>query len=134
GGRRTGMAKIGWGMMLGAVGGILAIVGAILPWVTISITTGTIAYPGCTGNTCTFSGIQSGYGGILVLVFALIGLIMVVIPGKPVMGLLAFVFGLLALIFALLGYIGLSLIGSLAGLTGQITVTVGSGVCLAFIG
>src|SRR5256712_3868753 len=101
-----GTMKVGLGMVLGIVGGLLTLIGAVLPWATVS--GGTLTSP------LVFTGYGVGFGGVLVLVFGVLGLICVAIP-KKVTAILALIWGILALLFALLTVVGLAALAQSAG-------------------
>lgn len=120
--RRMGHLKMSMGAILGAIGGVIALVGTFLSWATFPIT-GTsipVEWPGWAGF------------GFLTLIFAIIGLILVLIP-KKVTAIIALVMGILALVFALLQYLGLSALVTLAQLAGY-QATMGVGAWITIIG
>ncbi len=115
--------KVGLGMVLGIVGGLLTLIGAVLPWATVS--GGTLTSP------MVFTGYGIGYGGILVLVFGVLGLICVAIP-KKVTAILALIWGILALLFAVLSVVGLAAIAQTVGGSG-VSVTTEYGVYVSLV-
>src|SRR5439155_5868397 len=110
--------KFGIGRIVGIVGGLLVIIGAVLPWVTIS---------GCT-TLCpvTFSGVGAGFGGIGAIIFGVLGLIFVAV-GKRILAILGMVWGILALLLTGLAFVGFAAIGALYTGTG-VTITTDYGV------
>ncbi|HYM39035.1 MAG TPA: hypothetical protein VEY12_02670 [Thermoplasmata archaeon] len=118
--------KVRPGWILGIVGGLITIVGAVLPWATVS--GGSLAAP------LTFSGATVGLGGIAVLLFGVLGLICVAIPNR-ITAILGLVWGILALLLALLTLVGLAAIAALAAGSGTgVTVTTQYGAYLALVG
>lgn len=81
------------GNILGLVGGLVAVVGVFLPWMTATET--------ITNTSTSASGISVPLFGILVLLFSALGLVLVLVGkrgaciGAMIMGILAFVFGLI---------------------------------------
>ncbi len=118
--------KIRPGWILGILGGVITIMGTVLPWATVS--GGSLTTP------LTFSGITVGFGGILVLLFGLLGLICVAIP-KKVTAILGIVMGIIALLWAVLTLIGLAAIAAVAAGSGTgVAVTTEYGAYLALVG
>ena len=118
--------KIRPGWILGILGGLVTVVGAVLPWATVS--GGSLSAP------MTFSGATVGFGGILVLVFGVLGLICVAIPRK-VGAILGIVWGVLAILLGLLTMVGLAAIAATAAGSGSsVTVTTEYGVYVSVIG
>ncbi len=118
--------KIRPGWILGVVGGLLTVVGAALPWATVS--GGSLAAPE------TFSGITVGIGGIAVLLFGILGLVCVAIPNK-ITAILAMVWGILALALGALTLVGLAAIAAIAAGSGSgVGVTTEYGAYLALVG
>ncbi len=116
--------KFGIGRILGIVGGLLAVIGTVLPWVTIS--------GGSLTSPLTFSGLTAGFGGIGALLFGVLGLIFVAV-GKRVLAILAMVWGILALLLTGLSMVGFAAIAALAGGSG-VTVTTNYGVYVSLVG
>lgn len=81
------------GSVLGIVGGLLAVVGVFLPWMTATET--------ITNTSSSASGISVPLFGILVLLFSALGLVLALVGkrgtciGAMIMGILAFVFALI---------------------------------------
>ena len=134
------MSKYKMPMILGIVGGVLALLGTVLPWVSACASTIGI-------NIClSFSGLSIGglaaaAGGlsvspiitlapILCLLFGIIGLVMMLMK-KPMMAMLGMVMGLLIFILALLWYMSASPIFiSVAG----VSIGPGFGIWITLIG
>ncbi|HEX9341602.1 MAG TPA: hypothetical protein VF992_10620 [Thermoplasmata archaeon] len=116
--------KIGIGMILGIVGGLVTAIGSYLPWATVS--------GGSLTSPVVFMGVGVGWGGVLVLAFGVLGLICVAIPRKAT-AILALVWGILAFVFALL-VIGVqaSLAQQYGGSGVVVTTEYGAWVSLAF--
>lgn len=112
--------KIGMGAILGAIGGIIALIGTFLPWGTVTLLGIPIGIPGWAGV------------GFLTVIFAILGLVLVLIP-KKITAILALVFGVLALVFALLQYLGVSAVVALAQLGGG-TGSMGVGGYISMLG
>ncbi len=110
------------GRILGIVGGILALVGTFLPWVTLSSEIDSI----------TASGILLFIVGIPVLIFGIIGLILVALPKRGT-AIGAFVMGILALIFVMLAFVLVSWLESLVSGT-SIEITYEYGMWVSLIG
>src|SRR5574340_983302 len=102
--------KIGPGWIAGILGGLITIVGAALPWATVS--GGSLPAPQ------TLSGIAVGWGGILVALFGVLGLIFVAIPRK-ITAILGIVCGILALLLGLLTLVALAAIAAVAAGSGS---------------
>ncbi len=118
--------KIRPGWTLGIIGGLLAIVGTLLPWATVA--GGSLAAPE------TFSGVSVGLFGILFLILGLLGLIFVAIPNR-ITAILGLVWGVLALLIGLLTLLGLAALAAAAAGTGTgVTVTTEYGVYVAMVG
>ncbi len=116
--------KIGPGWILGVVGGILALVGSFLPWISVSDGT----------TTLTLIGAIIPIFGWLFLIFAILGLILVAIPNK-ITAILGMVFGILALIMGIVTVALTSLIANIVGGTGTgVTVSIGYGAYVALVG
>lgn len=110
-------------MILGLVGGILALVGTLLPWVTLKEL----------GIDKTFNGLYA-WPGWLALIFGLLCMVLM-LPRKKgtylaggIMGLLAFIFAMLFMMIlssfgadALIGYgVYITMVGGILGLVGGI--------------
>ena len=114
------------GRIVGIVGGLLTIIGCILPWMTVQSSIASVS----------LWGILFIPFGTLAFIFGIIGLILVALGKRgPAIG--AFVMGILAFIFVLLGWVMASVMadffaGYVSG-TG-VTVTVDYGVYLALVG
>ncbi|MFQ5910262.1 MAG: hypothetical protein ACE5IJ_06015 [Thermoplasmata archaeon] len=113
------------GRIVGIIGGLLTFVGALLPWATVE---SALISP----QTQTFMGAATGIGGILVLIFGIIGLILVA-TGKrgPAIG--GIILGVLALIFALLAWVGLAAWAEVFGGLGS-TLTTEYGIYISLVG
>lgn len=113
--------KMSTGSIVGIVGGLLVILGVVLPWMSDS-----------TG--ASVSGLTAGIApiGIVLIIFGVLGLVMVA-PGKRLLAIGTIVFGILAflLYLALLGLS--SLISTGANVLGANT-SVGYGLFIGFIG
>lgn len=115
---------MGMPVILGLVGGILMIVSLFLPWATVTLF----------GIPVTFMGITAGIGGILMLVFGIIGIVMLMMK-NPTMPLVGGIMGILSLVFWLLSYLGLSALVAPAQLTGGgVGVGLGIGLWIAPLG
>ena len=113
--------KMNPGSIVGIVGGLLIIIGVMLPWMSDS-----------TGYS--ISGLTAGISvlGMVLILFGVLGLVML-IPGKRGLALGSMVFGVLALLLYL-AMLGLSsILTSMAGTLGA-SVSVGFGLYLGFIG
>ena len=119
--------KIGIGKILGLVGGILAIVGVVLPWATAS---GTVMGMTISMSASGLDAAKSGGEWVAYVygtaIFGVLGLIFVLISKKSTT-MLAFVFGLLALI---LSGVALVRITQLIGGLSAPGVSVGAGIGL----
>src|SRR4030042_2424865 len=112
------------GRVLGIIGGILVLLGSILSWADVS--GGTLV------GTLSVSGLLAG--GMLSLIFGILGLIMVAIP-KKVTAILGLIFGILALLWLLLAFIGPNAFAQTWGARGtSVTITIGFGIYVAMIG
>lgn len=113
--------KMNTGSLVGIVGGLLIIIGVMMPWMSDSV-----------GNS--ISGLTAGISilGIILIIFGVLGLVML-IPGKRGLAMGSIVFGILALLLylAMLGLSSLltSMVSTLGG-----SVSVGFGLYLGFIG
>lgn len=123
GGSEACIMKIGPGRILGAVGGILAIIGSFLAWLSACIL----------GFCISVSGFE-GYEGKLTFVFGLIGLILVVIPkrglpiGALIMGILAIIWPVKVMLEVVAGIdVG---IGLWISLVGALLLIIGSALAL----
>jgi hypothetical protein len=113
--------KMNTGSLVGIVGGLLVIIGVVMPWMSDSV-----------GNSV--SGLTAGIStlGIILILFGVLGVVML-IPGKRGLAVGSIVFGVLALLLYL-AMLGLSsLLTSMAGTLGA-SVSVGFGLYLGFIG
>lgn len=112
-----------YGRPLGMVGGILALVGTVLPWVTISDSF----------NSVSASGLQVFFFGVPALIFAILGLVFVAIPRKSLtIGCL--VMGILVMVFAILAITMTSVVAGFAATTGVVTVSIEYGMYLTLVG
>lgn len=117
--------KIGPGWITGILGGLITIVGTVLPWATIS--GGSLTTPLTIPGTLTIL-------GIAVLVFGVLGLVCVAIP-KKITAILGIVWGVLALLVGLLTLAGLAAAAAVAAGSGTgYVVTTQYGAYLALIG
>ena len=117
--------KMSTGSLVGIVGGVLVIMGVILPW-----------WSGSNGvSTVSFSGLDTGANtfGYIMIVFGLLGLVMVA-PGKRGLAIGSIVFGVLAMLLYLMVIAILGLINWTSGLSGTITTSTGYGLYIGFIG
>lgn len=113
--------KMNTGSIVGIVGGLLIIIGVVLPWMSDDI-----------GNS--ISGLTAGISvlGIVLILFGVLGLVML-IPGKRGLAIGSIVFGALALLLYL-AMLGLSsILTSMASGLGA-SVSVGFGLYIGFIG
>jgi hypothetical protein len=112
-----------YGRPLGIVGGILALVGTVLPWVTISDAAGSI----------TASGLEVFIFGIPAMILGVLGLVFLAIEKKG-FAIAGLVMGILVLIFAILAVTMTSVIAGFAAYTGVVTVGMGYGMYLTLVG
>jgi hypothetical protein len=115
------LMKMNTGSIVGIVGGLLIIIGVVLPWMSDDI-----------GNS--ISGLTAGISvlGIVLILFGVLGLVML-IPGKRGLAIGSIVFGALALLLYL-AMLGLSsILTSMASGLGA-SVSVGFGLYIGFIG
>jgi hypothetical protein len=110
------------GRILGLVGAILALVGTLLPWATISSDIDSI----------TASGVVIFFIGLPVLLFAIIGLILVALPKRGT-AIGAFVMGILCLIFMMLAFVVVSILEGLVSGT-NIEVSYDYGLWVSLVG
>lgn len=116
--------KLGTGNLIGLVGGLLVVIGVILPWASFEEL----------GVPVSVSGIDAWIIGVPLLIFGVIGLVMDLIGGKGP-GIVGIVMGVLALLMALAGMVIINWIVQLAGWSGTgITVSTGFGTYICIIG
>ena len=115
------------GRIVGIVGGILTLVGCLLPWLTVSSSLESISVLGI---------IVPPWLAMLAFIFGIIGLILVAIGKRgPAIG--ALVMGILAFVFVIIEWMLLVVIASFAeGLVSGtgVTVTIDYGVYVALVG
>lgn len=119
---------MGKGAIIGILGGILVLVGCVLPWLSVSYT--------LLGVPLSIS--LSGFGiwqGLLALIFGILGLIMAVLR-KKVTSILALVFGILALLMIVLAMMEIGAVTAQYQLLGYagISIGMGFGIYIALIG
>ncbi|MCK4443510.1 MAG: hypothetical protein KAW09_03135, partial [Thermoplasmata archaeon] len=112
-----------YGRPLGMVGGILALVGCVLPWMTISDAV----------NSVSASGLQVFIFGVPAMIFGILGLVFVAIPKKGFY-LTALIMGILVMVFAILAITMTSVIAGLAAYSGVVTVSIDYGMYLTLVG
>jgi hypothetical protein len=112
-----------YGRPLGIVGGILALVGCVLPWVTISDSFSSI----------TASGLGVFIFGVPAMILGILGLVFVAIPkrGFAIAGL---IMGILVMIFVVLAITMTSVIAGYATYTGVVTVSMDYGMYVTLVG
>ena len=130
--------KLNKGQKIGLVGGIIALVGFFLPWVTLHLTGDIATSAGVTQQS--FMGIQSGgVMGLIALVSAILVIVFSVI-NKSSMPILTIVFAIIGLLLVLLAMTGVqSLIDATRALasatgTGDITASYEYGLWVTIIG
>jgi len=123
--------KLGKGAAIGIVGGILAIVGAVMPW---WIATASVSAGGFTVSASVpLLGIFT-LGGLLALVFGVLGLVMAMIKNKATAA-VTVVCGVLALVASLLVGAFLATANvTVPGASASATVTPSFGMWIAAIG
>lgn len=115
--------KIGLGRLLGIAGGIIALVGALLPWVTLS-------GPGLSSPKM-FLGISTGFFGVMVSQLGFFG-IMMMLDGKKTTSLGGMVLGASGLVISVLT---LAFLGILSvGYTSGMSIDVGLGIYVCIVG
>lgn len=116
--------KLATGNLIGIVGGLLVIIGVVLPWASFENL----------GVPVNVSGIDAWIIGLPLLIFGVIGLVMTILGGKGP-GIVGIVMGVLALLMALAGMAIVTWIVTLAGWSGTgITVSTGFGTYICIIG
>ena len=139
------MSKYKMPMILGILGGVLALVGTILPWISACTTASSLLPQMCLGfSGLGISGLAAAapgaaiespilaFGGILILLFGIIGLVMMLLK-KPQMAMIGMVMGILALLIGVLWYVQASPLFNLS-VPGVVTVSAGMGLWLSIIG
>lgn len=117
---------LGKGAIVGILGGIVAIVGTMLPWWQVTASAG-----GYISVSVPLLGIFT-LGGLLVLVFGVLGLVFAAL-NKPVTQVVALVMGLLAAVIALvMGAFVPTVSVSIPGASGSITA--GFGFWISMVG
>jgi hypothetical protein len=139
------MGKYKTPMILGIVGGVLALVGTFLPWINVCagalginlcLPFSGIGISGAAAQLGATAGVPAlvGFAPLLVLVFGLVGLVMMLLK-KPMMCMLALVMGLLVVVLALLWYMQASPLFVTMNV-GEVSESIGAGfgVWLSLIG
>lgn len=112
-----------YGRPIGIVGGILAMVGTLLPWVTISDSYSSI----------TASGLGVFIFGVPAMILAILGLVFVAIPKKG-FAIASLIMGILVMIFVVLAITMTSVIAGFATYTGLVTVSMDYGMYVTLVG
>lgn len=110
------------GRIVGIVGGLLVVIGGILPWI----------YAESSIDSASLPGILTIPFGTLAFIFGIVGLILVALKGRGV-AIGALVMGILALIFALLLFPLLSILESIISGT-DVTVRADYGLYISLVG
>jgi hypothetical protein len=115
--------KIGIGRIVGLVGGIITLVGALLPWVTLS--------GGRLSSPQMFLGISTGFFGILLSQLGFFGIIMM-FDGKKTTSLGGLALGASGFVLSVLtlAFLGLLSVGDTSG----ISIEVGLGIYVCIVG
>ena len=131
-------------IMLALVGGIIGILGAVLPWIQAQLCTGVGLIQFCVPwplPTVFAVGSYDGFlavGNLLALLFALVGMVLVFLQ-KPMTGMIAGVMGLVTFAVALLWILRAGSVVTVMQLAvgaayANVTVSIGFGVYVTVVG
>jgi len=114
--------KVGIGRLLAMVGGIITLVGALLPWVTVS---GRLSSPEM------FLGVSTGIFGVLLSQLGFFGIVMM-LDGKKTTSMGGMALGATGLVFSVLALVfpGILSVGDTAG----ISIEIGLGIYVCTVG
>lgn len=120
---KQGREKIGIGRLLGMVGGIITLVGALLPWVTLS--------GGRLSSPQMFLGVSTGFFGVLLSQLGFFGIVMM-FDGKKTTSLGGLALGASGFVFSvlILAFLGVLSVGDTSG----INIDIGLGIYVCIVG